>query len=133
MDDTVAPEYPIDDRNKVRRRPERGAYDHATVHALMDTAMPCHIAYVIDAQPFRTPTFYCLTVTHLDSLVLGRVNRASQPAPRASSRRVARNGPSDEASCRQVMPSDSIRSVAAAGRSSPKSWFSTPPITMRPR
>jgi uncharacterized protein len=99
MVDSPAPSYSVDGRNDVRRRPDRGAYDHATVHALLDSSMLCHIAYVIDGQPFCTPTFYwregnhiywhgsaisrmlkheadgvpvCVTVTQLDSLVLAR-------------------------------------------------------------
>ena len=91
--------YPVSDLNQVKRRHDRGFYDHATVHALLDAAMLCHVSYVIDGQPFCTPTFFwregcrlywhgssasrmlrnlargepaCLTVTHLDSLVLAR-------------------------------------------------------------
>lgn len=97
--DTSHPAYPVSDRNQVRRRHDRGFYDHATVHALLDAAMMGHVSYVIDGQPFCTPTFFwregsrlywhgssasrmlrnltqgepaCLTVTHLDSLVLAR-------------------------------------------------------------
>ena len=92
-------QYPVDDTNRVKRRHDRGAYDHATVHALLDAAALAHVAYVIDGQPFCTPTLFwregarlywhgssasrmlrnlsegepaCLTVTHFDSLVLAR-------------------------------------------------------------
>lgn len=98
-DDHTEPRYPVSERNQVKRRHDRGFYDHATVHALLDAAMLCHVSYVIDGQPFCTPTFFwregsrlywhgssasrmlrnladgepaCLTVTHLDSLVLAR-------------------------------------------------------------
>jgi nitroimidazol reductase NimA-like FMN-containing flavoprotein (pyridoxamine 5'-phosphate oxidase superfamily) len=91
--------YPVDQMNKVRRRHERGFYDRATVHAILDAAALCHVSYVIDGQPYCTPTLFwredstlywhgssasrmlrnlskgepaCLTVTHLDSLVLAR-------------------------------------------------------------
>jgi nitroimidazol reductase NimA-like FMN-containing flavoprotein (pyridoxamine 5'-phosphate oxidase superfamily) len=91
--------YPVTPRNRVKRLHERGRYDHETVHAILDAAMICHIAYVIDGQPYCTPTAFwregnhlywhgssasrmlrvqkpgipvCLTVTHLDSLVLAR-------------------------------------------------------------
>ena len=84
--------YPIDARNRVKRRHDRGSYDHVTIHALLDAA-------VIDGLPYCTPTLFwrggttlywhgssasrmlrnqsagqpaCLTVTHLDSLVLAR-------------------------------------------------------------
>lgn len=91
--------FPVTGRNRVRRLHERGRYDRASVHAILDAAMVCHIAYVIDGQPYCTPTAFwregdhlywhgssasrmlrsqrggvsvCLTVTHLDSLVLAR-------------------------------------------------------------
>lgn len=92
-------EYPIDGTNRVKRRHDRGFYDHKTVHALLDAAALCHVSYVIGGQPYCTPTLFwregsrlywhgssasrmlrnlsegepaCLTVTHLDSLVLAR-------------------------------------------------------------
>src|SRR4051794_18415909 len=91
--------YPVTPTNRVKRLGERGAYDHATIHALLDASMMCHIAYVIDGQPYATPTLFwregtrlywhgssasrmlrnqsqgepvCLTVAHLDGLVLAR-------------------------------------------------------------
>lgn len=98
-DETETGAYPRSQRNRVRRLHERGRYDKASVHAVLDAAMLCHIAYVIDDQPYCTPTAFwregdhlywhgssasrmlrnqnpglavCLTVTHLDSLVLAR-------------------------------------------------------------
>ncbi len=92
-------QYPISKRNRVVRRHERGRYDHATVHAILDAALVGHIAYTIDGQPYCTPTAFwrdgstlywhgssasrmiraqsdglpvCLTVTHLDALILAR-------------------------------------------------------------
>ncbi len=91
--------YPVNPVNRVKRLHQRAAYDHATVHALLDAAALCHVSYVIDGQPYCTPTLFwregtrlywhgssasrmlrnqsagqpaCLTVTHLDSLVLAR-------------------------------------------------------------
>ncbi|GGF05098.1 flavin-nucleotide-binding protein [Aliidongia dinghuensis] len=91
--------YPVDEINRVKRRHDRGAYDEATVHALLDAAALCHVSYIIDGQPFCTPTLFwregrqlywhgsaasrmlrnlsdgepvCLTVTHLDALILAR-------------------------------------------------------------
>ncbi|GKQ49231.1 pyridoxamine 5'-phosphate oxidase family protein [Bradyrhizobium sp. Ce-3] len=93
------PSYPLSSRNRVKRRHDRGFYDHATVHKILDASMLCHVSYVIDGQPYCTPTFFwregtrlywhgssasrmlenqsegqrvCLTVAHLDSLVLAR-------------------------------------------------------------
>jgi nitroimidazol reductase NimA-like FMN-containing flavoprotein (pyridoxamine 5'-phosphate oxidase superfamily) len=91
--------FPITNRNRVRRRHERGRFDRATVYDILDSAMVAHIAYVIDGQPFCTPTGFwregdtlywhgssasrmirsqaagvpvCVTVTHLDAIVLAR-------------------------------------------------------------
>ena len=91
--------FAITNRNRVRRRPDRGRYDCATVYDILDAAMTCHIAYVIDGQPYCTPTAFwregdhlywhgssasrmlrnqshglpvCLTVTHMDAIVLAR-------------------------------------------------------------
>lgn len=86
-------------RARIKRNPKRAEYDRATIHAILDAAAVCHIAYVIDGQPYCTPTLHwrdgerlywhgssasrmlrnqarglpvCLTVTHLDGLVLAR-------------------------------------------------------------
>lgn len=99
MTATDAPAYPVDARNRVKRRHDRGHYDHETVHRILDSAALCHVSYVVDGQPYCTPTLFwregsrlywhgssasrmlrnlskgepaCLTVTHLDSLVMAR-------------------------------------------------------------
>ena len=99
MPTTEPPSYQVDRVNRVKRRHDRGFYDHDTVHRLLDAAALCHVAYVVDGQPYCTPTLFwregsrlywhgssasrmlrnlsggqpaCLTVTHLDSLVLAR-------------------------------------------------------------
>ena len=91
--------YPVTDRNKVRRMHDRGRFDRATVYDILDAAMVAHIAYTIDGQPYCTPTGFwreddtlywhgssasrmirnqsagvpvCVTVTHLDAIVLAR-------------------------------------------------------------
>ena len=45
-------------RSKVRRLHERGRYDRDAVFAILDAALFCHIGYVIDGQPYVTPTGY---------------------------------------------------------------------------
>lgn len=94
-----APTYPVDPINRVKRLHERAAYDHSSVHAILDAAALAHISYVIDGQPYCTPTLFwregtrlywhgssasrmlrhqaggvpvCVSVSHLDSLVLAR-------------------------------------------------------------
>jgi hypothetical protein len=99
MNETASDAYPVTPVNRLKRLHERGSYDHAPIHALLDASMLCHIAYVVDGQPYCTPTLFwregtrlywhgssasrmlrnqsagepvCLTVSHLDSLVLAR-------------------------------------------------------------
>jgi nitroimidazol reductase NimA-like FMN-containing flavoprotein (pyridoxamine 5'-phosphate oxidase superfamily) len=87
------------DRTTVRRRAQRGHYDRATVNAILDEAMVCHVGLVSDGAPLVLPTGYgrmgdslvlhgssinamlgtlaggvdaCVTVTLLDGLVLAR-------------------------------------------------------------
>jgi uncharacterized protein len=86
------------ERTRVRRLPERARYDRATIEAIVDTAVVGHVGWVQDGQPFVTPTAVwrqgdrlywhgsrasrmlrtvdgadvCVTVTHLDGLVLAR-------------------------------------------------------------
>lgn len=50
--------YSVDARNRVRRRPQRAAYDRASVYAILDAGLMCHVGYVLDGQPFVTPTAY---------------------------------------------------------------------------
>ncbi len=86
-------------RSKVQRIPDRGHYDRATIDAILDEALICHVGFVDGGQPFVIPTIplrvddhlylhgsrvsrmlkivaqgepVCITVTHLDGLVLAR-------------------------------------------------------------
>ncbi|MHB1525643.1 MAG: pyridoxamine 5'-phosphate oxidase family protein [Candidatus Dormibacteria bacterium] len=86
-------------RTRVRRHPERGAYDRATIDRILDEAVICHIGFVVGGVPWVVPTMYaragdflylhgspvsrmlktagsgaevCVTVTLLDGLVLAR-------------------------------------------------------------
>ena len=49
---------PPSERTRVRRIPERGVYDRATIDAILDEALICHLAYVIDGEPRVTPTIH---------------------------------------------------------------------------
>jgi uncharacterized protein len=87
------------DRTRIRRHPERGAFDPETIHAVLDAGFICHVGFVLNGQPFIIPTIYardgdrlfihgasvsriiqggrdeidlCVTVTHVDGFVLGR-------------------------------------------------------------
>ncbi len=86
-------------KTRLRRAPKRAHYDRETVHAVLDAGLICHVGYVIDEQPYVTPTAYwrrgdrlywhgssasrmlrhlkqgvpvCVTVTHFDGFVLAR-------------------------------------------------------------
>lgn len=92
-------DFPITDENRVRRLPKRGAYDKETVYAIVDDALICHVGMIENDRPVVIPTIHardgdnillhgastsrmlnhvgaghdiCITVTHLDGLVLAR-------------------------------------------------------------
>jgi nitroimidazol reductase NimA-like FMN-containing flavoprotein (pyridoxamine 5'-phosphate oxidase superfamily) len=49
---------PPSERTRVRRLPERGVYDHETIDEIVDEALICHLAYVIDGEPRVIPTIH---------------------------------------------------------------------------
>ena len=49
---------PPTERTRVRRLPERGVYDREAIDAILDEALICHLAYVIDDQPRVIPTIH---------------------------------------------------------------------------
>jgi nitroimidazol reductase NimA-like FMN-containing flavoprotein (pyridoxamine 5'-phosphate oxidase superfamily) len=91
---------PPTERTRVRRLPERGAYDRETIHAILDAAPICHLGWVTDeGTPRVVPTIHarvgdtlylhgsaasrtlraiadgrevCIVATLLDGLVLAR-------------------------------------------------------------
>jgi uncharacterized protein len=92
-------EFTPTERTQVKRLPKRGKYDRETVHAILDSAFVCHVGFTVDGQPFVIPTNFgrsgdtlflhgsaasrmlrslsegvpvCVTVTHVDGLVLAR-------------------------------------------------------------
>lgn len=95
MNDTT--EFSTESQHRVARTPERGAYDKTTVFSILDAGFICNIGFVCDGKPIVIPMTYwregehvyfhsatkgrfasacanseiCLTVTHLDGLVLG--------------------------------------------------------------
>ncbi len=91
--------FKITERNKVKRVAYRGDYDRATIYPIVDEALICHVGFAVDGQPFVIPTIHariddsiilhgapasrmlkhisagnqvCITVTHVDGLVLAR-------------------------------------------------------------
>lgn len=89
---------PATGRTRVRRHPDRGAYDRETVDAILDAGFLCHVAVVEDGAPRVAPMIYgrwrhglvvhgalanqllrsgagadvCLSVTVADDVVLAR-------------------------------------------------------------
>lgn len=86
-------------RNQVKRIPKRGLYDRESIYAILDAGCVGHVGFSMQGQPFVIPTIYgragdvlylhgattsrmlvalqqglpvCLTVTHIDGLVLAR-------------------------------------------------------------
>jgi nitroimidazol reductase NimA-like FMN-containing flavoprotein (pyridoxamine 5'-phosphate oxidase superfamily) len=43
-------------RTTVKRLPKRAAYDRATVNAILDAAMICHVAFIANGTPMAIPT-----------------------------------------------------------------------------
>lgn len=100
MSEQTSPvDFPPTEKTRIKRKPNRAHYDRATVHAILDAGLMCHVGYVIDGQPYVTPTAYwragdhvywhgssasrmletfetgvpaCLTVAHLDGIVFAR-------------------------------------------------------------
>jgi nitroimidazol reductase NimA-like FMN-containing flavoprotein (pyridoxamine 5'-phosphate oxidase superfamily) len=105
MNNTNNPTEPVSgqfvptDRTRVRRYPARAKYERATIEAILDEGMVCHVGFVHDGHPFVLPTMYvrdgerilihgsplsrmltgaaeglplCVTVTLLDGVVMAR-------------------------------------------------------------
>ncbi len=51
-------EFPITERNQVKRVAKRGHYDRETVHRILDEGLICHVGFVQDQQPVVIPTLY---------------------------------------------------------------------------
>lgn len=51
-------EFPVDDRNRLRRKPQRGSYERDVVYAILDEALYCHVGFVEDGWPVLIPTLH---------------------------------------------------------------------------
>lgn len=83
------------DRTRIRRHPDRGSDDRNDLYAILDAGRICHLGVIVDGSPRVIPTAYgragdtlylhgstgavslradevCVTVTHLDGLLLAR-------------------------------------------------------------
>ena len=86
-------------RNTLNRLPARASYDREVIHSIIDDAIICHVGFVADDSPFVIPTAImrqgeniylhgnsqsrmlqhlgsgheaCISVTHIDGMVLAR-------------------------------------------------------------
>lgn len=51
--------FPVTNKTKITRLAKRGVYDQAAVHAILDEALVCTIAYSSNNEPFQIPTGFC--------------------------------------------------------------------------
>jgi uncharacterized protein len=69
-------EQPPSDRTTVHRHPERADYDRATIHAILDEALICHVAWVgPDGAPRSLPTIQA----RIDDTMYVHGSRAARP------------------------------------------------------
>jgi len=52
-------QFPITDKTRISRLAKRGVYEKEAVHAILDEALFCTIAYAHDGQAFQIPTGFC--------------------------------------------------------------------------
>jgi uncharacterized protein len=90
--------YARTERTRLKRRAGNGSYDRDLVHAILDAGLICHVGFVVDGQPFVTPSAYwrmdeaiywhgsvasrmlraitdisvCITVSHVDGIIHAR-------------------------------------------------------------
>jgi len=51
--------FPITDKTEITRLAKRGVYDKEVIHAILDEALVCTLAYSKENQPFQIPTGFC--------------------------------------------------------------------------
>ena len=92
-------EVNVSERARIKREHQQGHYDDETLYKVLDSHILAHIGYVIDGQPYVTPTLYwregnklywhgssasrmlraqskaipvCVTISHIDGIVFAR-------------------------------------------------------------
>jgi nitroimidazol reductase NimA-like FMN-containing flavoprotein (pyridoxamine 5'-phosphate oxidase superfamily) len=92
-------DLPVTERTRLRRLPDQGSHRRADLEAVLDAGFVCHLGVVVDGAPMVVPTTYardgewlyfhgsvasaslraarkgvpvCVTVTHIDGLVIAR-------------------------------------------------------------
>jgi uncharacterized protein len=94
-------EFPRTERSRLRRLPDRGSHEREEIYAILDAGLVCQVGLVLDGRPLVIPMAYgrvgdrlflhggstsrlmkrlaggmevCITVTHVDGIVLARSN-----------------------------------------------------------
>lgn len=52
----MSPEFAKTEKNRIRRKPQRGHYERETIYQILDEALICHVGFVENGQPFVIPT-----------------------------------------------------------------------------
>ena len=92
-------EFRRSEKNRVRRVPKKSTYDQEAIYDMVDQALTAHVGFVADGEPYVIPTLIarqgdaillhgaassrlmryagsgaslCITVTHVDGIVLAR-------------------------------------------------------------
>ena len=53
------------ERSLVRLKRKRGSNDRKLVYEILDSALLCNVGYIIEGQPYVTPTAFWREVNHL--------------------------------------------------------------------
>lgn len=52
-------------RTKLSRKPSRGSHDRATIEAILDEALVCHLGFLDDGLPVVIPTLHVRVGSHV--------------------------------------------------------------------
>jgi uncharacterized protein len=66
------------ERTRIRRHPERAAYDRELIHSILDEALICHVAYVAGGELRLIATVHARIGDALYSTDSGRAARSTR-------------------------------------------------------
>ena len=52
-------------KNRIKRYPQRGHYDHETIYRILDESLICHVGFVENGQPYVIPTNFARVEDHV--------------------------------------------------------------------
>ena len=59
------PQFTKTARNRIKRFPQRGHYDHETIYRILDEALICHVGFVENGQPYVIPINFARVEDHV--------------------------------------------------------------------